>query len=132
MGLKKFEVWFITENHHLYGPETLYQVAQNSGQIADELNQAHNIPVQVIFNPVLTTPEAVYERCPNLKVAAAAWILAGGVHHTGLNLSVTTESLQDFAEMAGLEFLLIDQKTKLDDFKKELRWNDLYYSHSKK
>ena len=65
---------------------------------------------------------------PDLKTAAAAWILAGGAHHTGFSQSVTKEHLEDFAEMADMEFLLIDNETKLSEFKKELRWNDLYYS----
>ena len=50
----------------------------------------------------------------------------------GFNFSVTPEHLQDFAEMAGIEFLLIDENTKLEDFKKELRWNDLYYHMAKR
>jgi L-arabinose isomerase len=64
---------------------------------------------------------------PNLQTAAAAWILAGGAHHTGFSQAVTAEHLEDFAEMAGLEFLLIDSDTKLSAFKKELRWNEMHY-----
>ncbi|MGA2062104.1 MAG: L-arabinose isomerase [Thermoguttaceae bacterium] len=64
---------------------------------------------------------------PNLKIAAAAWIMAGGAHHTGFSQSVTGEHLEDFASMAGMEFLVIGKETKLPEFKKELRWNDLYY-----
>ncbi|HTP00911.1 MAG TPA: L-arabinose isomerase [Anaerolineales bacterium] len=70
---------------------------------------------------------AVWLPRPNLKVAAAAWILAGGAHHTGFSQSVTREHLEDFAGMAGLEFLLIDSDTKLADFQKELKWNEVYY-----
>jgi L-arabinose isomerase len=68
---------------------------------------------------------------PNLKIAAAAWIMAGGAHHTGFSQSVTREHLEDFASMAGMEFLVIDKETKLPEFKKELRWNDLYYHLAK-
>jgi len=60
-------------------------------------------------------------------VAAGAWILAGGAHHTGFSQAVTPEMLEDFSEMAGLEYLLIDKKTDLAEFKKELRWNEAYY-----
>lgn len=70
---------------------------------------------------------AVWVPRPNLKVAAASWILAGGAHHTGFSQSVTTEHLEDFAEIAGLEFVVIDHNTVMSEFKKELRWNDLYY-----
>jgi L-arabinose isomerase len=74
---------------------------------------------------------AVWVPRPNLKVAAGAWILAGGAHHTGFSQSVTRAHLEDFAEMAGVEFLVIDNQTRLSDFKKELRWNDMYYHLSR-
>ena len=64
---------------------------------------------------------------PNLKSAATAWIMAGGAHHTCFSQSLTPEYLEDFADIAGIEFVLIDSDTKLTEFKKELRWNDAYY-----
>jgi L-arabinose isomerase len=64
---------------------------------------------------------------PDLRTAAGAWILAGGAHHTSFSQSVTAEHLEDFAEMADVEFLLIDGGTRLRDFKKELRWNEVYH-----
>ena len=75
----------------------------------------------------LPVARAVWIPRPNLKTAAGAWILAGGAHHTGFSQSVTKEHLEDFAEMADMEFLLIDNETRLSEFKKELRWNDMYY-----
>jgi L-arabinose isomerase-like protein len=60
---------------------------------------------------------------PNLKIAATTWILAGGAHHTGFSQALTAQHLEDFADMAGLEFLLIDRNTTVPDFKKELRRN---------
>ena len=77
--------------------------------------------------PRLPVARALWLPRPNLKVAAAAWIYAGGAHHTGFSYSVTPEHLRDFAEMAGIEFLLIDETTRVDEFKDKLRWNDLYY-----
>jgi L-arabinose isomerase len=70
---------------------------------------------------------AVWVPQPNLKVAAEAWILAGGAHHTGFSQSLTPEHLENFAELAGMEFLLIDEETRIRDFKKELQWNDVSY-----
>ena len=64
---------------------------------------------------------------PNLKVAAAAWILAGGAHHTGFSQAVTVENLEDYAEMEGLEFVLINEGTEIRPFKQELRNNSIYY-----
>jgi L-arabinose isomerase len=79
----------------------------------------------------LPVASAVWVPRPNLKVAAAAWIMAGGAHHTGFSQSVTRAHLEDYAAMAGLEFLVIDGQTRLADFQKEIRWNDLYYHLSK-
>jgi L-arabinose isomerase len=77
--------------------------------------------------PRLPVARAVWVPRPALPTAAAAWILAGGAHHTGFSQALTAEHLEDFAEMAGIEFLLIDAHTRLSDFKKELRWNDVVY-----
>jgi L-arabinose isomerase len=77
--------------------------------------------------PKLPVARALWLPQPDLKTAAATWILAGGAHHTGFSLSLTAEHLEDFAEMADMEFLLINKDTTLSAFKKELRWNDLYY-----
>ena len=77
--------------------------------------------------PNLPVARALWLPRPNLKVAATAWIYAGGAHHTSFSYSVTAEHLKDFAEMAGIEILLIDENTKVDEFKEKLRWNDLYY-----
>jgi L-arabinose isomerase len=79
----------------------------------------------------LPVASAVWVPRPNLKVAAGAWILVGGAHHTGFSQSVTRAHLEDFAGMAGVEFVVIDQATNLSDLKKELRWNDLYYHLAK-
>lgn len=77
--------------------------------------------------PKLPVARALWLPQPDLKTAAAAWIHAGGAHHTGYSLALTPEHLEDFAAMAGIEFLLIDDETRLRDFKNELRWNDAAY-----
>jgi len=77
--------------------------------------------------PKLPVAHALWIPEPNLKVSATAWILAGGAHHTALSRALTAEHLEDFAEMAGMEFLLIGRDTTVAGVKKELRWNDLYY-----
>jgi len=81
--------------------------------------------------PKLPVARALWLPRPNLKTAAAAWIYAGGAHHTSFSYSLTAENLQDFAGMAGIEFLLIDENTILPDFRDKLRWNDLYYHLAK-
>ncbi|HWG57576.1 MAG TPA: L-arabinose isomerase [Candidatus Acidoferrales bacterium] len=77
--------------------------------------------------PKLPVARAVWVCRPNLKIAATAWIHAGGAHHTGFSQSLTSEHIEDFAEMAGIEFVCIGADTKLRDFKSGLRWNDAYY-----
>jgi L-arabinose isomerase len=77
--------------------------------------------------PKLPVARALWLPRPDMPTAAAAWILAGGAHHTALSQALTAEHLEDFAEMADVEMILIDADTKLADVKKELRWNEAYY-----
>jgi len=77
--------------------------------------------------PKLPVARVVWKPQPDFATGCAAWILAGGAHHTGYSCVVTPEHLEDFSEMAGIELVTIDKDTKLGEFKKELRWNDLYY-----
>ena len=81
--------------------------------------------------PKLPVARALWLPRPNLKIAAAAWIYAGGAHHTSFSYALTSEHIQDFADIAGLEYLPIDENTNLADFRDKLRWNDLYYHLSK-
>jgi L-arabinose isomerase len=81
--------------------------------------------------PKLPVARAVWLPRPNLKVAAAAWIYAGGAHHTGFSQVLTVEHMADFAEIAGIEFLTIDAATQIPDFKNTLRWNEAYYLMAK-
>ena len=57
--------------------------------------------------------------------------MAGGAHHAGFSQALTPEHLEDFADVADIEFLLIDDHTDLREFNKELRWNEMYYHLSK-
>jgi L-arabinose isomerase len=77
--------------------------------------------------PNLPVARALWVPRPNLKTAATAWIHAGGAHHTSFSYAVTAGHLRDFADIAGIEFLLIDETTRVEEFKDKLRWNDLYY-----
>ncbi len=77
--------------------------------------------------PKLPVAQAVWQCRPNFEDACAAWIYAGGAHHTGFSQAVTTEMLEDFGTIAGLEVVVIDADTKLRQFKQELVWNDCAY-----
>jgi L-arabinose isomerase len=112
------------------GPAVGASIVHMGGRFRMVANVVDVIPTDAPL-PKLPVARALWVPRPNLKVAAAAWIYAGGAHHTGFSYSVTAEHLQDFAEMAGMEFLLIDENTRVDQFKDKLRWNDLYYHLSK-
>jgi L-arabinose isomerase len=90
------------------------------------VNKVTVVPTEAPL-PRLPVARALWLPLPDLNTAAAAWIYAGGAHHTSFSYAITAEHLRDFAEMAGIEFLLIDENSTVDEFKKELRWNDLYY-----
>jgi L-arabinose isomerase len=77
--------------------------------------------------PKLPVARALWACRPDLKSATAAWVRAGGAHHTVLSLALDTEVLEDWAEMAGVELAVIDAGTRLREFKNQLRHNDLYY-----
>jgi len=77
--------------------------------------------------PNLPVAKALWEPRPNLEVAGAAWIHAGAAHHSAYTQGITTAQLTDFAEMAGVELLVIDAATTIRGFKQELRHNAAYY-----
>ncbi|MHB8578861.1 MAG: L-arabinose isomerase [Ignavibacteriaceae bacterium] len=78
--------------------------------------------------PKLPVARAIWVPKPSLEIAAHAWILAGGAHHFSFSQSITSEYMEDFAEMVNIEYLMINDSTSISEFKKELRWNDVYYS----
>jgi len=67
-----------------------------------------------------------------MKTGCAAWILAGGAHHTCFSQNISTEILNDFANIAGIESVNIDKKTDLRQLQNELRWSDVYYKINEK
>lgn len=77
--------------------------------------------------PKLPVARAVWECQPDFKTACAAWILAGAAHHSGFSQAITSEHMEDFATLAGIEFALIDNETTLRAWKQELRNNEIYY-----
>ena len=77
--------------------------------------------------PNLPVARVLWKPYPDMKTGCAAWIYAGGAHHTAYSQNLTAEHLQDFADIAGLEFIRIGKDTKLDQLRNELRWNDASY-----
>jgi L-arabinose isomerase len=77
--------------------------------------------------PRLPVARAVWKPRPDLRTAVESWLIAGGAHHTVLSRAVDTEPLADFAEMAGIELLLIDESSSVPAFRREVRWNAAYH-----
>jgi L-arabinose isomerase len=116
-------------------PRLVFRVAQGRAVNACVIDMGNRF--RMLVNPCLVVagPElpklpvagGLWKPLPDLKTAAAAWILAGGAHHTGFSTALTAEHLEDFADMAGIEYLLISDSTTITDFKNQCRWNDAYY-----
>lgn len=77
--------------------------------------------------PKLPVARVLWDAKPNLDIAASTWILAGGAHHTVYSQAVTTEFMEDFADIAGIELLVIDERTTVRDFKDKINANEAYY-----
>jgi L-arabinose isomerase len=77
--------------------------------------------------PKLPVACATWEALPDFKTAAAAWIYAGGTHHSAFSQSLTSEHMEDFAAIANIEMVHIGEETRIGTLKNELRWNDIAY-----
>ncbi|AIJ09825.1 MULTISPECIES: L-arabinose isomerase [Edwardsiella] len=77
--------------------------------------------------PRLPVACALWQPLPDLQTSTEAWILAGAAHHSVFTQAVDASQLQRFAELMGIEFVLIDQETQLEQLKQQLRWNAVYY-----
>ena len=74
------KLWFITGSQHLYGPETLKQVAANAATIAHALSADHSIPVEVVFKPIVTTPDEIRQACSDASSDASCIGLITWMH----------------------------------------------------
>ena len=81
--------------------------------------------------PKLPVASALWIPQPNFEVGAGCWIYAGGTHHSCFSYDLTDEYWQDYAEIAGIECVIINDKTTVNDFRKELRFNEVYYMLNK-
>lgn len=77
--------------------------------------------------PKLPVARVLWKPLPDMKTGCAAWIYAGGAHHTVYSQCLTTAHFLDFANIAGIEYINIGADTKLEQFRNELHWNDTFY-----
>ena len=108
------------------GPAVAATIVDMGNRFRMVVNEVDAVPMDQPL-PKLPVARALWLPRPDLKTATTAWILAGGAHHTGFSYALTAEHLEDFAEMAGMEFLLINHETTLSAFKKEVHWNEMSY-----
>ena len=81
--------------------------------------------------PKLPVASALWIPKPSFEVGAAAWMLAGGTHHTSFSYDLTTEYWEDYAEIADVEMLVINDDTTISNFKRDMRINEVYYMLNK-
>jgi L-arabinose isomerase len=108
------------------GPAINVSVMDLGNRFRMLLNEVDVVPPERPL-PRLPVARAVWVPKPDLATSAAAWIYAGGAHHTSFSQALTTEIIEDFAAMADVELVVIDADTRLRQFKQELKWNEVYY-----
>lgn len=81
--------------------------------------------------PKLPVARVLWKPYPDMQAGCGAWILAGGAHHTCYSQNLSSSHLEDFACIAGIEYVLIGKETRLRAFKNELKWNEMYYQINK-
>lgn len=90
------------------------------------VNEVEAVEVTESF-PKLPTARALWKPQPSMEVGLQAWILAGGAHHTVYSQNLTTEYIEDLAEMLDVELVVIDKDTTIRGLKNELRFNEVAY-----
>jgi L-arabinose isomerase len=108
------------------GPGLLVSLVDVGGRFRLVANEIELVPPDEEL-PRLPVARGVWRPKPSLATAAEAWLIAGGSHHTVLTTALPSDALVDLAEIAGVELVLIDERTRIPELVKELRWNRAYY-----
>lgn len=108
------------------GPALNVSVIDLGNRFRVLVNEVEAVEVEEAL-PKLPVARVLWKPQPDMQTGCAAWILAGGAHHTVYSQNLTTEYLEDFTDMFGVELTVIDEATRLRTFKNELRWNDVTY-----
>jgi L-arabinose isomerase len=104
---------------------SLIDMGERFRLIVNTVYALENIPSM----PKLPVARVLWQPHPDLHKAAAAWILAGGAHHTAYSTSLSIDYLLDYAEMSRTEILIIDEKTDLNAFRREIQWSERNWSN---
>ena len=60
MRLSDYQIWFLTGSQHLYGAEAIAQVGEHSREIVAFLNTVEALPLEIVYQPVLTTADEIH------------------------------------------------------------------------
>ena len=90
------------------------------------VNEVDAVKVTEEF-PKLPTARALWKPQPSMEVGLQSWILAGGAHHTVYSQTLTTEYMEDLADMLNIELVIIDKDTTIRGLKNELRYNEVAF-----
>jgi L-arabinose isomerase len=108
------------------GPGVVVALSDMRDRFRLVANQVELVPPSAPL-PRLPVGRAVWKPAPDFATSATAWLTAGAAHHTVMSTAVGLEAFEDYARMAGTEFLIIDSTTTLRSFEAEIRANAAYY-----
>jgi L-arabinose isomerase len=108
------------------GPGVVVALSDMRDRFRLVANQVELVPPSAPL-PKLPVGRAVWKPAPDFATSATAWLTAGAAHHTAMSTAVGLEAFEDYARMAGTEFLVIDSTTTLRSFEAEIRANAAYY-----
>jgi len=109
------------------GPAIVVALSDMRDRFRLVVNEVDNVDLPAPM-PHLPVGHAVWKPRPDFNTAVAAWLQTGGAHHTAMSNQIDSQVIKDFARMAGIELLVIDADTKVEDFDKQIRWNQAYYA----
>ena len=113
------------------GPAIVVALSDMRDRFRLVVNEVDNVELPKPM-PHLPVGHAVWKARPDFPTAVGAWLQTGGAHHTAMSTQLDSQVIKDFARMAGIELLVIDANTTLDEFDKQIRWNTAYYSLGKR
>ena len=108
------------------GPAVLATVVDLGDRFRMILNEIDTVKIEETM-PKLPVARALWKPRPNMRDAAESWIIAGGAHHSAYASALTVEYFLDWAEMTGIECVLINGDTKPARLREELRWGEAYW-----
>lgn len=108
------------------GPAIASSLVDMGGRFRLVANAVEGVDITEAL-PKLPVARIMWKPLPDFQTACAAWILAGGAHHTCYSQNLSMEQIEDFAQMASMESVIIDRDTTLRQFNKELKFAQAYY-----